>query len=66
MLASVLAGTAVVAGIGAAGYQSMAPTGQWYGPTFTGAPRANKQIALTYDDGPNDPHTLRLLAARVN
>lgn len=44
-----------------AGYQSMAPTGQWYGRTFTGLARGTKQIALTYDDGPNDPHTLRLL-----
>ena len=43
----------------AAGYQS--PTGQWYGRTFTGLPRSSRQIALTYDDGPNDPHTLRLL-----
>jgi peptidoglycan/xylan/chitin deacetylase (PgdA/CDA1 family) len=43
------------------GYQSMAPTGQWYGHTFTGLPRGSRQIALTYDDGPNDPHTLRLL-----
>ena len=25
------------------------------------APRGSKQIALTYDDGPNDPHTLKLL-----
>jgi peptidoglycan/xylan/chitin deacetylase (PgdA/CDA1 family) len=39
----------------------MAPTGQWYGRTFTGLPRGAKQLALTYDDGPNDPHTLRLL-----
>ncbi len=39
----------------------MAPTGQWYGRTFTGLARGGKQIALTYDDGPNDPHTLRLL-----
>jgi peptidoglycan/xylan/chitin deacetylase (PgdA/CDA1 family) len=45
----------------AAGYQSMTPTGQWYGGTFTGLPRGSKQLALTYDDGPNDPHTLRLL-----
>src|SRR6202035_2732618 len=45
----------------AAGYQSMAPTGQWYGRTFIGLTRGKKQIALTYDDGPNDPHTLRLL-----
>jgi len=50
-----------VAAAVAAGYQSMAPTGQWYGRTFTGLARGTKQIALTYDDGPNDPHTLRLL-----
>jgi peptidoglycan/xylan/chitin deacetylase (PgdA/CDA1 family) len=45
----------------AAGYQSMAPAGQWYGQTFTGLAHGSRQIALTYDDGPNDPHTLRLL-----
>ena len=39
----------------------MAPTGQWYGRTFIGLPRGSRQIALTYDDGPNDPHTPRLL-----
>jgi peptidoglycan-N-acetylglucosamine deacetylase len=43
------------------GYQSMAPTGQWFGRTFTGLRRGSKQMALTFDDGPNDPHTLRLL-----
>lgn len=47
--------------VGAAGYQSVAPTGQWYGSTFIGLTRGSKQIALTYDDGPNDPHTLKLL-----
>src|SRR5690349_15990457 len=44
----------------AAGYQTMAPTGQWYGRTFAGS-KGSRQLALTYDDGPNDPHTLRLL-----
>ena len=39
----------------------MSPTGQWYGPTFAGGERGSKQIYLTYDDGPNDPHTLKLL-----
>src|SRR5579864_7123146 len=43
------------------GYQSMAPKGQWYGRTFTGLKAGSRQLALTYDDGPNDPHTLRLL-----
>jgi peptidoglycan-N-acetylglucosamine deacetylase len=50
-----------VAAAASAAYQSMAPTGQWYGRTFTGLARGSKQLALTYDDGPNDPHTLRLL-----
>jgi peptidoglycan-N-acetylglucosamine deacetylase len=61
MLGSVLAATAATAALTAAGYQSMAPTGQWYGRTFTGLAHGTRQLALTYDDGPNDPHTLRLL-----
>jgi peptidoglycan-N-acetylglucosamine deacetylase len=67
MLGTILAGTATAAAI-AAGYQSMAPTGQWYGRTFTSLRRGTKQLALTYDDGPNDPHTFRLLEvlARYN
>src|SRR5215472_1303004 len=44
-----------------AGYQSIAPTGQWFGRAFHGLPRGSKQIALTFDDGPNDPDTLNLL-----
>ena len=52
---------AAAAAASAAGYQSMAPTGQWFGHTFTGLGRGSKQLALTYDDGPNDPHTQRLL-----
>ena len=39
----------------------MAPTGQWFGRTIARGARGSKQIALTYDDGPNDPHTLKLL-----
>jgi len=61
MLAIGLAGVAVSAAALSAGYQSMAPTGQWYGRTFTSLARGTKQLALTYDDGPNDPQTLRLL-----
>jgi len=57
------------AGIGlaaTAGYQSMSPTAQWYGKTFTGIHSSSKQLALTYDDGPNDPHTFRLLDVLAN
>jgi peptidoglycan/xylan/chitin deacetylase (PgdA/CDA1 family) len=61
MLAEALTGTIALSAAATAGYQSMAPTGQWFGKTFTGLPRTSRQLALTYDDGPNDPHTLRLL-----
>ncbi len=62
MLGNVLTGAAAAAAaLTAMGYQSMAPTGQWYGRTFTGLAPGTRQLALTYDDGPNDPHTQRLL-----
>lgn len=57
-----LAGTAIsLAAAVAAGYQSMAPSAQWYGQTFTGLLPGSRQLALTFDDGPNYPQTLRLL-----
>ncbi|HXY77643.1 MAG TPA: polysaccharide deacetylase family protein [Candidatus Acidoferrales bacterium] len=56
-----LIGLTTAAAASAAAYQSMAPTGQWCGQTFASGIRGSKQIALTYDDGPNDPHTLKLL-----
>jgi peptidoglycan-N-acetylglucosamine deacetylase len=57
---SILA-TITAAGAAAyAGYATMAPESQLYGRTLThGSDPA--QLALTFDDGPNDPHTLRLL-----
>jgi peptidoglycan/xylan/chitin deacetylase (PgdA/CDA1 family) len=60
-MAAFVIGVSALAAACTAGYQSMAPTGQWYGKTFARLARGSKQIALTYDDGPNDPHTLRLL-----
>ena len=39
----------------------MAPSAQWYGKTFTRINRGARKLALTYDDGPNDPYTLHLL-----
>jgi peptidoglycan-N-acetylglucosamine deacetylase len=61
MLALALSSAASIAAAATAGYQSMAPTGQLFGKTFAHLSRGSRQIALTYDDGPNDPHTLRLL-----
>ena len=49
------------AALGYAGYAAYAPRSQFYGRTYLGAGRGSRQLALTYDDGPNDPHTLRLL-----
>src|ERR1700681_3797327 len=43
-----------------AGYATMAPASQLYGRTLTHGSDPN-QMALTFDDGPNDPHTMRLL-----
>src|SRR5262249_59188660 len=55
--------TTIVASAAAAsyaGYATMSPTSQLYGRTLThGSDPA--QMALTFDDGPNDPHTLHLL-----
>jgi peptidoglycan/xylan/chitin deacetylase (PgdA/CDA1 family) len=56
-----LIGLTAAAAASAAGYQTMSPAGQWYGPTFVGGRPGSKQIALTYDDGPNDRHTMNLL-----
>jgi len=60
MLGSLIS-AGVVAAAGTAAYQAMAPTAQGYGATFVSGARGSKRIALTYDDGPNDPHTYRLL-----
>jgi peptidoglycan-N-acetylglucosamine deacetylase len=54
------AGAVVAAAVGAA-YHAMAPWAQGFGATFVGGSPSSKQIALTYDDGPNDPHTFKLL-----
>ena len=43
-----------------AGYATMAPESQLYGHTLTHGSDPG-QMALTYDDGPNDPHTQHLL-----
>jgi len=60
MLSVAIAGAAAAGAAVSAGYQSMSPTGQWFGRAFCGSPGGNS-LALTFDDGPNDPHTLRLL-----
>jgi peptidoglycan/xylan/chitin deacetylase (PgdA/CDA1 family) len=56
-----LLATAGMATLAAAGYNTMAPRSQLFGRTFIGADPGSRQLALTFDDGPNDPWTPRLL-----
>jgi peptidoglycan-N-acetylglucosamine deacetylase len=52
---------AIVAGSASwLGYNCYSPTSQLYGSTIAYGTDP-RQICLTYDDGPNDPHTLHLL-----
>lgn len=59
--------TAIASVIGAcaaasfAGFHTMWPASQLYGRSFLGLPAGSRKLALTYDDGPNDPYTLQLL-----
>jgi peptidoglycan-N-acetylglucosamine deacetylase len=61
MMAGYIFGGAAGAVAYVAGYQTMSPRGQWYGRSLVGLPCGSRKLALTFDDGPNDPHTLRLL-----
>lgn len=58
----ILLAAAGVAGFATwAGFQTMWPTSQVYGSTFIGLPPGSRLLALTYDDGPNDPYTWRMM-----
>lgn len=46
--------------LGLIAYWSVAPSSQAYGSIATHGPRDKKLIALTFDDGPNDPWTMRI------
>src|SRR5438132_1066312 len=55
-----IAGAAGLAAAGMASYGAIAPESGLFGKTLHRLADP-KQLALTYDDGPNDPHTLNLL-----
>jgi peptidoglycan-N-acetylglucosamine deacetylase len=61
MLAEALSGVAVAGVATWAGFQSMWPTSQVYGRSFIGLQPGSPCVALTYDDGPNDSDTLKLM-----
>lgn len=44
-----------------AGFQTMWPTSQVYGRTFVGLEPGSRVLALTFDDGPNDPYTVQMM-----
>jgi peptidoglycan/xylan/chitin deacetylase (PgdA/CDA1 family) len=56
-----LLATAALGTASGLGYSSMAPRSQFFGRTFTGNAPSSRQIALTFDDGPSEVHTLKLL-----
>jgi len=61
-MAAFVIGAGAIAGAVAAGWHSMSPVSQLYGRTFTGvAPGGSHSVCFTFDDGPNDPWTGRLL-----
>ncbi len=57
---TIIAGAAIAGAATWTGFQCYWPSSQVWGRTFTGRP-GSRELALTYDDGPNDPWTLRLL-----
>ena len=61
MIAEIAGGVALAGLATWAGFESMWPTMHAYGRSFVGLPPGTRKLALTYDDGPNDPGTLRLL-----
>ncbi len=56
-----MAGAGVLGAAGVISYGAVNARSQIFGRTFVGADAGSRQLALTFDDGPNDPHSLRLL-----
>jgi peptidoglycan/xylan/chitin deacetylase (PgdA/CDA1 family) len=56
-----LAGALAAGAATFAGAHTMVPWSQLYGKNFNGIQEGQKVLALTYDDGPNDPWTMKLL-----
>ena len=61
MLEAAIVGSVVLATAGAISYGAVSERSQLFGRTFLRLGAGSRQLALTFDDGPNDPHTLRLL-----
>ncbi|HEY2955200.1 MAG TPA: polysaccharide deacetylase family protein [Candidatus Eisenbacteria bacterium] len=59
VIAATAASVAVLAGI--VGYDALAPRSDAFGRTYWCGPTRGKVVALTFDDGPNEPYTSRIL-----
>lgn len=61
MLSQLIGGVSVAGVATWAGFQTTWPTSQVYGRTFIGLEPGARQLALTFDDGPNDPYTAQMM-----
>jgi peptidoglycan-N-acetylglucosamine deacetylase len=61
MLPELIGGVGLAGAATWAGFQTMWPTSQIYGPTFVGLEPGARQLALTFDDGPNEPYTRQMM-----
>jgi peptidoglycan/xylan/chitin deacetylase (PgdA/CDA1 family) len=61
VLTGIVAGAGALAAAGVISYGAARPSSQLFGRTFVSGDPASRSLALTFDDGPNDPHTLLLL-----
>ena len=61
MIAEIVGGVGVTGLATWAGLETMWPTMHAYGRSFIGLEPGSRSLALTYDDGPNDPWTFRLM-----
>ena len=61
MFTVLIAGAGALAAAGVISYGAARPSSQLFGRTLVSGDPASRSLALTFDDGPNDPHTLRLL-----
>ncbi len=61
MLPALLGGVGLAGVAVWAGFQTMLPASQICGRTFIGIEPGSRLLALTYDDGPNDPFTGHML-----
>jgi peptidoglycan/xylan/chitin deacetylase (PgdA/CDA1 family) len=57
---SAAAGASLLTVVGAMWIGANSPTETWFGSQVSHGPRDRNEVAITFDDGPNDPYTLEL------